>query len=137
MANLFLLLLIVPVLSIKQSQSDNLAITIENIRSIDGQLKVCVFDNETEFMRQPVLCEDVTDLSKPEHELLLSIPLDRRYAVIVYHDLNANGKLDRNFLGIPSEPYGFSNNPSTRFGPPGFDKASFDASKVNKIVIRI
>ena len=33
------------------------------------------------------------------------------YAVQVMHDENDNGKLDSNFLGIPSEGYGFSNNP--------------------------
>jgi len=31
------------------------------------------------------------------------------YAVVIYHDLNGNGQLDRNLIGIPSEPYGFSN----------------------------
>lgn len=35
-----------------------------------------------------------------------------QYAVQVMHDENDNGKLDSNFLGIPSEGYGFSNNPS-------------------------
>ena len=33
------------------------------------------------------------------------------YAVQVMHDENDNGKLDSNFLGIPSEGYGFSQNP--------------------------
>lgn len=135
MAILFLLM--APVLSLTYVQQDSLTITVENIRNMDGLLKVCVFDNEADFMQQPVICEDVTDFSKPEHELSLSIPIGRRYAIIVYHDLNANGKLDRNILGIPSEPYGFSNNPSTRFGPPSFDKANFDAAKLNNIVIRL
>lgn len=135
MAILFLLM--APVMSMNNAQPDSLTIVIENIRSNDGLLKICIFDNEADFMRRPIICEDVTDFSKPEHELLLPIHSDRRYAVIVYHDLNANGKPDRNILGIPREPYGFSNNPSTRFGPPGFDKASFDALKHNNIVIRL
>ena len=32
------------------------------------------------------------------------------YAVVAFHDANANGKLDLNFLGLPTEGYGFSNN---------------------------
>lgn len=47
------------------------------------------------------------------------------YAIQVFHDANGNGTLDRQFLGIPVEGYGFSNNPSTTFGPPGFDQAAF------------
>jgi len=43
-------------------------------------------------------------------------------------------KLDTNFLGIPKEPYGFSNNPSTLFGPPSFKKASFVLHLETKIV---
>lgn len=135
MAMLFLLL--ASVLSMTDEQPDSLTITIENIRSNEGLLKVCIFDNEADFLRRPVVCEDVTDFSKPEHELSLRVPLDRYYAVIVYHDINANGKLDRNFLGIPREPYGFSNNPSTRFGPPRFERARFDATKINSIIIRL
>ncbi|WP_148714671.1 DUF2141 domain-containing protein [Chitinolyticbacter meiyuanensis] len=41
-----------------------------------------------------------------------------QYAVAAYLDSNQNGELDENWLGIPSEPTGFSRNPSTRMGPP-------------------
>jgi uncharacterized protein (DUF2141 family) len=44
------------------------------------------------------------------------------YAVAVFHDLNGNGRLDRNFIGLPNEPYGFSNDVGRR-GPPNFDGA--------------
>ena len=44
------------------------------------------------------------------------------YAVAVFHDLNGNGRLDRNFIGLPSEPYGFSNDVGRR-GPPSFEGA--------------
>jgi uncharacterized protein (DUF2141 family) len=47
------------------------------------------------------------------------------YAVRVYHDENKNAKLDTNFLGIPTEDYGFSNNVSAWFGPPSWDRAKF------------
>jgi uncharacterized protein (DUF2141 family) len=41
-----------------------------------------------------------------------------RYALRIFQDLNGNGKLDTGWMGIPSEPYGFSNNAMGRFGPP-------------------
>ena len=47
------------------------------------------------------------------------------YAIAVVHDANGNGKLDRNLLGMPIEGVGASNNPTSRFGPPPFAKASF------------
>ena len=44
------------------------------------------------------------------------------YSIAVFHDVNGNGKLDRNFIGLPNEPYGFSNDVGRR-GPPSFDAA--------------
>ncbi len=48
------------------------------------------------------------------------------YAVLVYHDVNGNRVLDRRkTFDIPKEPYGFSNDASAPFGPPGFERARF------------
>ena len=48
------------------------------------------------------------------------------YAIAVFHDTNSNGKLDKNFLGIPKEGYAFSNNVFGTFGPPDFKKTSVE-----------
>ena len=50
------------------------------------------------------------------------------YAVAVFHDENSNGKLDTNFLGIPREGVGASNDAQGHFGPPKFDAAAFHFS---------
>lgn len=47
------------------------------------------------------------------------------YAITAIHDLNNNGELDKNFLGVPTEPYGFSNDARGTMGPPSFSSASF------------
>ena len=44
------------------------------------------------------------------------------YSIAVFHDTNGNGKLDRSFIGLPNEPYGFSNDVGRR-GPPNFEAA--------------
>ncbi len=49
-----------------------------------------------------------------------------KYAVSAYADANGNGRLDRNFLGLPAEQYGFSNDARGRFGPPAFAEAAFE-----------
>ena len=50
------------------------------------------------------------------------------YAIAVFHDENSNGKLDANWLGIPREGVGASNNPKPRMGPPKFAAAKFQYS---------
>jgi uncharacterized protein (DUF2141 family) len=47
------------------------------------------------------------------------------YALAVIHDENMNGKLDTDWLGIPTEGYGFSNDATAALGAPSFSAASF------------
>jgi len=47
------------------------------------------------------------------------------YALVVIHDENMNGELDADWLGIPIEGYGFSNDAKAMLGPPTFSEAAF------------
>lgn len=47
------------------------------------------------------------------------------YALAVIHDENMDGKLDTNWLGVPTEGYGFSNDAKASLGAPSFSAASF------------
>lgn len=57
------------------------------------------------------------------------------YAIKLYHDQNDNDKLDTNFVGMPKEAYGFSNNARAKFGPPSFEKARFTLNTDSLTVI--
>ncbi|MFN7645723.1 MAG: DUF2141 domain-containing protein [Burkholderiales bacterium] len=61
------------------------------------------------------------------------------YAAIVWHDENVNGKLDKNFVGIPQEGYGASNDVRPAFSAPGFKESSFavKAGTVTRMPIRM
>lgn len=50
------------------------------------------------------------------------------YALAVFHDLDDDGVLDKNPFGLPTEPYGFSNEARGKFGPPSYADASFEFS---------
>ncbi len=51
------------------------------------------------------------------------------YAVTVYHDENANGKLDKGTFGKPLERYGFSNNARGVLSRPAYEKAAFELDR--------
>ncbi len=59
------------------------------------------------------------------------------YAVKIIHDENSNGKLDTNFLGIPREGFGFSNNAKPGMGPPAFEKSKFYVKETCLISIKL
>jgi uncharacterized protein (DUF2141 family) len=56
------------------------------------------------------------------------------YAVRVFHDENKNEIIDTNILGIPTEDYGYSNNVSSWFGPPSWDRANFIFDKTEMTI---
>ena len=59
------------------------------------------------------------------------------YAIAAYHDENGNGRLDRNGVGIPTEPYGFSNDVG-RVAPPTFAGARVSVGPAaTTIVVRL
>jgi uncharacterized protein (DUF2141 family) len=60
------------------------------------------------------------------------------YAVSLFHDRNGNGKLDKNFLGIPREGYGFSNDEFNWYGAaPDFSKASVELEQDETLELTI
>lgn len=61
--------------------------------------------------------------------VFLTVP-PGQHAVKVFHDVNANGQLDTNKLGIPNEPYGFGNDARGTFGPPAFEEAAITIEQV-------
>lgn len=58
-----------------------------------------------------------------------------KYVVWLFHDTDNSGDLTTNIFGIPTEPFGFSNNPRIRIGPPAFSEASFEVK--NDITLTI
>lgn len=118
-------------------EAAELIISIEN-PPVNGIVIVMLFNSDSTFV----------DLRDPVKVITLSsggttpgrIPDLARgeYAMVVYHDENGNGRLDENFIGIPSEPLGFSNR-YWPHGPPTFTKAAFklEAEETKSIDIKL
>ena len=73
----------------------------------------------------------------PHTSVCLAAPAPGEYAIAVYHDENANRDFDKGAFGLPAEPWGISNNPKVRFGPPHVSEALFpvDAEGGAKVFI--
>ncbi|MBX0291413.1 DUF2141 domain-containing protein [Hymenobacter sp. HSC-4F20] len=74
---------------------------------------------------------------KPGGQRQVALPVDLpagEWAVAITQDTNNNDKLDKNLMGIPTEPFAFSNNVRPRLAPPDFDDCKFTVSGSGKIV---
>ena len=58
-----------------------------------------------------------------------------QYAANAFHDENDNGELDTNLIGIPTEGYGFTNDPRTTFGPPDFEDAAVNVRDASELAV--
>ena len=57
------------------------------------------------------------------------------YAVSIGHDLNGNKSVDTNFIGMPTEQWGVSNNVRPTLRAPRFDEAQFKVNSDAKEVV--
>jgi 4,4'-diapolycopenoate synthase len=102
-----------------------------------GRLGYLIFDSQSGFpdKRDKAVRAGFLAISPNARVVRINAGLPPgNYAVSVYDDLNNNGKLDRNVLGIPREPVGASNNPLPRFGPPRFRDCTFQIGLVHKVI---
>ncbi len=77
---------------------------------------------------------------KPGGQRRVSLPVQLppgEWAVAITQDLNNNDKVDKNMLGIPTEPFAFSNNVRPHFAPPAFDECKFTVSGGSGKVVAI
>ena len=107
-----------------------LTVTVQHISPKGGDLRLALYDQKS-FADDNA--EEITSKvvpAKPWSEVVTLDPVPPgTYAVKMFQDANRNGKFDFNWLGIPSERYGFSNNAAPdwmHLAPPGFDAAKID-----------
>jgi uncharacterized protein (DUF2141 family) len=102
-------------------------VTVEKVRSSKGLITAVLYDdNPKTFLKNGARLDRIrVEATQGETELCLNAPAAGRYAVALYHDENGNKAFDTDFLGIPTEGYGFSRNPGFRFGKPDVEETVF------------
>jgi uncharacterized protein (DUF2141 family) len=123
-----LMLVNIPTLGLAQTACLGIHVQIVNIRSSAGTIDCALFESSKGFPKELLSYATYVMIVKVRDSkascFFPDIP-PGRYAIAVIHDENRNGKLDTNWLGIPTEGYGFSNEAKASLGPPAFTAASF------------
>ena len=116
---------------------DEIVVRISNLRNGAGNVVAELYPNDpANFLKGRVRIERAFQPAAAQGtvDVCLTAPEPGTYAVAVYHDENANVKFDKNWIGLPVEGYGISNNPTIFLAPPAFDEAKFEALKGATIV---
>lgn len=111
-----------------------LTVEIRNIREAEGRIQVALFKPCTDFPSACKPCDKrMVVASKGSVRFVFDIePGD--YALAAFHDINSNGVIDTRVLGIPKEPYGFSNNVRPWMSAPSFADCKVVMGETNKAI---
>lgn len=107
----------------------DLTVTVDNVKENKGAVHVVIYDapswmdgNPNNFSGSQTV--DITK-RKDDGPLVTRVELEPdQYCAFVYHDLNANNKLDKKLIGLPKEPYAFS-GPFKKRRIPRFEECMF------------
>ena len=114
--------------SLASGTAADVVVQINGVRSNDGFVRLAVYDPTGDFPSgSPVVG---TDIAAAEGTTVVRLPElpHGRYAIAFYHDEDGNAEFGQNFIGLPTEGYGFSNDAAVVLGPPSFDEAAIEVS---------
>jgi uncharacterized protein (DUF2141 family) len=107
------------------AKAADLTVTVKNVRNPKGSVMIAVFDQSNyDKVDRTKIKQQANAATGDVTFVFHDIPAGT-YAVAAYHDENGNGKLDRNFLHIPTEGYGFSNDARGTTRSPSFSASKF------------
>lgn len=120
-----------------QSMAHEVTLKVDNITNPDGHLMVAVYDQPEHYnSNSRWVAVHKIKMAEGSMQLRLGDLSAGEYAIKVFQDENDNGRIDMNVLGIPTEPYGFSNNGGA-FGQPSFDEAKVRVDDATEIRIKL
>lgn len=110
------------------SHAADLTLDVQGLdtRRLEGaQLMVAVYTEPANWLKQPPVgrrfsLEGATD---GRITVVLKDLPDGPIALTLFQDANGNNRLDMNAMGMPTEPFGFSNDAVGQFGAPKFEQA--------------
>ncbi len=111
-----------------QDLAINVRVVATGVKSDQGKLYVWVYDKKDDWLSDRYRTQKSVTVAGNRTGDTVTVELllpAGEYALSIFQDVNDDGKLERNFIGIPKEPAGLSNNLRPRFGPPKYKDAKF------------
>jgi len=117
------------------TETASVTVVVSSLASTQSTVKLYFYNNPSGFLKdkQYTFMRAV----KPGGQREVSLPVELTegdWAVAITQDINNNDKLDKNFIGIPTEPFAFSNNVRATLAPPAFDECKFTVKGDGKVV---
>ena len=120
--------------------ANKLSVNVTGVKASSGQVTVTLYVNDAKrFLSKGGAYGIVRAAAKAgTTTVCVSIPSPGRYALAVYHDVDGDGRLDRNVIGLPAEPFALSNNPPAKMAMPKIGPSLFTAGEgTTSVTVRL
>ena len=137
--SLFTSIIIFSLQTIKaQNETFTLTVEVFGLKNNTGKVFLAIFDNEQTFLKTNKEVNGMSVIIENNKAMAQFRGLKKgEYALSLFHDKNNNNMLDKNLIGIPKEPYAFSNNATGIFGPPSFKDSKINLNADKTIAIKL
>nr|WP_321246584.1 DUF2141 domain-containing protein [uncultured Psychroserpens sp.] len=123
--NFLILLLFSQLLNAQIVSGQDITVKVNNLDNNKGKVLVAIYDSKDSFLNKRYK-GTMSKINDNTCEVTFKNIPEGVYAISLFHDENDNNKMDSNFLGIPKEDYGCSNNATGFMGPPKWEDAKFE-----------
>lgn len=129
-----------PLTGTTPATTESITVDVEGLRSTRGLIQACLTADSDTFPdceKDPAALHVTVPAADGPGVVFRNVP-QGRYAIALFHDENANGRLDK-VLMVPTEGFGFSRDAPVHFGPPHFARACFQVgqhAEVERIRVR-
>ncbi|WP_460622907.1 DUF2141 domain-containing protein [Hymenobacter tenuis] len=127
--------LAVPAAAPVAGSATSITVVVSSLASTSSSVKLYFYNVREKFLEKGGYA--FMRVVKPGGQRQVTLPVELPngdWAVAITQDTNNNDKLDKNFMGIPTEPFAFSNNVRPRLAPPDFNDCKFTVSGAGKVV---
>ncbi len=107
------------------AQNEALTVNVLNVKEQKGFMMIAVYDSADKFLTEELVVGARVEVGDEVISFRFEELPFGEYAISVYHDVDSDGELATNFMGMPKEPYGFSNGGVNLLGIPSFNRAVF------------
>lgn len=108
----------------QENKANEIVVNISNLSSNKGQALIGLYNSKESFLGNGFK-HFKTKIENHRCKVVFKNVPNGTYAISLFHDENENNKMDTNFMGIPKEDYGCSNNAKGFMGPPKWEDAKF------------
>jgi uncharacterized protein (DUF2141 family) len=117
------------------ANAGELTVELKGVSSEKGNIMFALFGKDDKWLGNKPFKGTMTAVKGSTATVSFGDLPEGEYAISLFIDENSNGKMDFNAIGIPTEPYAFSNDAAGNFGPPTFEKAKFVVGKEAKSIV--